>query len=160
MIPPEHSNLHFNNELFEDENLNIITFEYFYNGAGVAVGDVNNDGLQDIGFSGNMVDGKLYLNRGNLQFEDVTTKAQINTNGKWATGATMVDINNDGWLDLYVCAAGPYGPQRRENSLFINQKDGTFMDQAHAFGLADSGHTTQAAFFDYDLDGRLGCYIS
>ena len=159
LIDPAHSNVHFNNELFEDENLNIITFEYFYNGAGVAIGDLNNDGLQDIWFSGNMVDSKLYLNQGGLQFEDITTVAKVNTDGKWATGATMVDINSDGWLDLYVCMAGPYGPAQRKNLFFINQKDGTFVEQAEKLGLDDDGHTTQAAFFDFDRDGDLDVYL-
>ena len=159
LVAPDHSNIHFNNELFEDKDLNIITFEYFYNGAGVAVGDINNDGLQDIWFSGNMVDSKLYLNQGGFQFEDISAKAGISTKGKWATGVTMVDINADGWLDIYVCMAGPYSSERRKNLLFINQKDGTFVEQAEAFGLDDTGHTTQAAFLDFDRDGDLDVYL-
>ena len=159
LVDPDHSNIHFSNELFEDEGLNIITFEYLYNGAGVGIGDVNNDGLQDIFFSGNMVAPKLYLNQGDMKFLDATASAGISAGGRWATGVTMVDINNDRWLDIYVSVAGPYGAEKRKNLLFVNQQDGTFAERAEALGLADSGHTTQTVFFDYDRDGDLDAYL-
>ncbi len=159
LVPPDQSNVHFQNQVFEDADLNIITFEYLYNGAGVGVGDVNNDGWQDIFFAGNMVNSRLYLNKGQFQFEDITEQAGINTQPRWATGVAMVDINQDGWLDIYVSVAGPFSPQQRRNIFYINQQDGTFQDQAAALGLADTGHTTQANFFDYDLDGDLDVYL-
>ncbi len=159
-VPADHSGIDFVNLLFEDEALNIITFEYFYNGAGVGVGDINNDGLQDLFFSANMAGSKLYLNQGNFVFEDITQAAGINTQGKWATGVSMVDINQDGWMDIYVCYAGPYAdPSLRANELYINQGNNTFLEQAQAYGLADTGHSTQAAFFDYDQDDDLDMYL-
>ncbi|NJO01739.1 MAG: VCBS repeat-containing protein, partial [Bacteroidia bacterium] len=159
-IPAEQSGVHFANILFENEELNIITFEYFYNGAGVGIGDINNDGLPDLFFSANMVESKLYLNKGNFTFEDITQSAGIRSQGKWATGVSMVDINQDGWLDIYLCFAGPYAdPKRRANQLYINRGDNTFIEQAQAYGLADTGHSTQAAFFDYDRDGDLDMYL-
>ncbi|MCG8388956.1 MAG: VCBS repeat-containing protein, partial [Cytophagales bacterium] len=130
-VPADHSGIDFVNLLFEDEALNIITFEYFYNGAGVGVGDINNDGLQDLFFSANMTGSKLYLNQGNFVFEDITQAAGINTQGKWATGISMVDINQDGWMDIYLCYAGPYAdPSPRANELYINQGNNTFLEQA------------------------------
>lgn len=157
--PPESTGLHFSNAIYETTELNIITFEYLYNGAGVAVGDINQDGLQDIYFSGNMVEGKLYLNKGNLQFEDITEKAGISTRNKWGTGVSMVDINTDGFLDLYLCFSGPYSPERRHNLLYINNGDLTFTERAAEYGLDDNAHTTHAAFFDYDKDGDLDVYL-
>ncbi len=160
LLSPEQTGIHFTNQLYEDENLNILTFEYFYNGAGVGVGDVNNDGLPDIFFSGNMVSNRLYLNKGNLRFEDVTKSSGLTTLGKWATGVAMVDINQDGWLDLYVCYAGPFAaPHQRANELYINNGNNTFSEKASEYGLADTGHSVQAAFFDYDKDGDLDVYI-
>jgi len=159
LLPSEQTGIDFSNTLYEDNQLNIINFEYFYNGAGVAIGDINNDELQDIFFTGNMVPGKLYLNKGNLTFEDITASSGINTSGKWATGVSMVDINQDGFLDIYICFAGPYASEKRKNQFYINQQDGTFLEQAAEMGLDDDGHSTQAAFFDYDRDGDLDAYI-
>jgi hypothetical protein len=159
-IPPTSANIHFSNALVEDEELNIITFEYFYNGAGVGTGDINNDGLVDIFFSANMSGSRLYLNKGEMKFDDITDRSGIHTGDKWATGVSMVDINQDGWLDIYVCFAGPYlDPRRRTNELYINNKDNTFSEQAEQYGLADRGHTVQAAFFDYDRDNDLDVYL-
>lgn len=155
----ESTGVHFSNLLFETTELNIINFEYLYNGAGVAVGDINGDGLQDLYFSGNMVEGKLYLNKGNFKFEDITTQAGISTKNKWGTGVSMVDINGDGLLDLYLCFSGPYAPERRKNLLYINQGDLTFSEEGASFGLDDAGPTTHAAFFDYDKDGDLDAYL-
>ncbi len=156
---PEHTGIHFSNQLYEDENLNILTFEYFYNGAGVGTGDLNNDGLPDVFFSGNMEKSRLYINKGDFRFEDITGAAGINTEGRWVTGVSMVDINADGWLDIYLSCAGPYSPARRANLFYLNNQDGTFSEKAAALGLADTGHTTQAAFFDYDRDGDLDVYL-
>lgn len=160
LLSSQYTGIDFTNQLYEDENLNIITFEYFYNGAGVGIGDVNNDGLQDIFFSGNMVSNRLYLNKGDFQFEDITKSSGLTTLGKWATGVAMADINQDGWLDLYVCYAGPFAnAEQRANELYINNKDNTFTEKAKQYGLADTGHSVQAAFFDYDRDGDLDVYI-
>src|SRR5690606_20934322 len=119
--------------------------------------DINNDGLADVYLTSNMGDNKLFLNKGNWQFEDITLKAGVKSTKEWSTGVSMVDVNGDGWLDIYVCNAGLKG--RRENELFINNGDLTFTERAVEYGLADNGFTTHAAFFDYDKDGDLDCYI-
>ena len=156
---PEDTGVGFANQLTPSPGLNIITFEYFNNGGGVATGDINQDGLPDLFFSGNMTPSRLYLNEGQFQFRDITEEAGIDTQSRWATGVQMVDLNNDGWLDIYISCAGPYSPERRANLLYINNQDGTFSERAKDFGLADTGHTTQAAFFDYDRDGDLDAYL-
>jgi len=158
-LPASETGIHFANTLREDEKLNIITFEYFYNGGGVGLGDINNDGLVDVCLGGNMIGSRLYLNRGNFKFEDITEKAGLHTEDGWTTGISMVDINADGYLDIYVCRAGPHGPEHRANQLYINQKNSTFREEARSYGLADTGYTTQAAFFDYDRDGDLDVYL-
>ncbi len=155
---PEETGLAFVNAIREDSLHNLMTFFYLYNGGGVAVGDINNDGLQDLYFSGNMLPGRLYLNRGNLHFEDITEKAGVVVEG-WATGVTFADVNGDGWLDLYVCRSGKYPPAQRANLLFINNGDLTFSEQAERYGLADTSYSTQAVFFDYDRDGDLDAYV-
>ena len=160
LLTPDQTGIQFSNQLTEDENLNILTFEYFYNGAGVGIGDINNDGLKDIFFSANQVSNRLYVNKGQLEFKDITMEAGILDRDKWATGVSMVDIDQDGWLDVYVCYAGPFSdPEMRANELYINNHDNTFTEKAAQFGLADTGHTTQAAFFDYDHDGDLDVYL-
>ena len=160
LLSPEETGIDFSNALYEDENLNILTFEYFYNGAGVGTGDINNDGLPDIFFAANMTGNRLYLNKGHLKFEDITDAAGFKPSGKWATGVSMVDINQDGRLDIYVCYAGPLAdPARRANELYINNGNNTFTESANAYGLADTGHSVQAAFFDYDGDGDLDVYL-
>ena len=156
---PDVTGVHFSNQLYETTDLNIITYEYMYNGAGVAVGDINGDGLPDIYFSGNMVPGKLYLNKGDFVFEDITDEAGIRTSGQWGTGVSMVDINNDGLLDLYLCFSGPYEAAKRKNKLYINNGNLTFTEQAGFYGLDDDAHTTHAAFLDYDRDGDLDVYL-
>ncbi|WP_169579772.1 VCBS repeat-containing protein [Runella zeae] len=154
----------FNNSITDSEQLNVMSFEYIYNGGGVGVGDFNNDGFQDLYFTGNQVSSKLYLNNGNLKFRDIT--AVSNTGTKvWCTGVTVADINQDGWQDIYVCVGGfVKDTTQRANLLFENQgpdKNGipVFKEKASEYGLNDMGYSTQAAFFDYDRDGDLDCYI-
>lgn len=158
---PEQTGVYFINELPEDRYRNILMYQYYYNGGGVAVGDVNNDKLPDIFFSGNLSSNKLYLNRGNWQFEDVTFAAGIAPNdGKsWNTGVSMVDINGDGWLDIYICRSGNFEPQNRRNLLYINNRDGSFTENAGYYGLNDPGYSVQAAFFDYDHDDDLDMFL-
>lgn len=158
-IPPSHSGLDFQNTLREDEFMNILTFEYFYNGAGVAVADMNADGLDDLFFTSNMGNSELYINTGNFTFENGTAKSGISTQGKWATGVSIVDINQDGLPDIYICFSGPYGSPQRANELYVNQGDLTFTEMAESYGLADRGFSTQAAFFDFDRDGDLDLYL-
>jgi enediyne biosynthesis protein E4 len=160
LMPAGKTGIDFTNQLKEDEDLNIITFEYFYNGAGVGIGDINNDGLQDIFFAANMSANKLYLNQGDFNFKDITKQAGILSSAKWATGVSVVDINQDHLLDIYVCYAGPKtDPSKRANELYINNGNTTFTEKATEYGLADTGHSVQAAFFDYDKDGDLDAYI-
>ena len=150
----------FTNQITETQALNVITFEYMYNGAGVGVGDVNDDGRPDLFFAANMGNSALYLNEGDFQFREITAEAGIDTEGKWANGVSMVDINHDGHLDIYVSVGGPYtDPERRANELYVNQGDGTFAERAAAYGLADTAHTTHTAFVDYDRDGDLDAYL-
>ncbi|MDP4852385.1 MAG: VCBS repeat-containing protein, partial [Saprospiraceae bacterium] len=158
-MPSSSTGITFENTLPETPALNIITYEYFYNGGGVGVGDFNKDGLIDIFFSSNISQHKLYLNKGNFQFEDITKKAGILPNTGWATGVSVADVNGDGWLDIYLCQSGNVPPEKRKNLLYINNKDLTFTEKAFEVGLADPGHTTMAAFFDMDKDGDLDAYI-
>ena len=151
--------INFRNTLFEDGPLNVANYIYFYNGGGVSVGDINNDGLQDILFTGNMVRNRLFLNKGNFQFEDITKKAGVDLMQGWCTGATMTDINNDGKLDIYICRSADINSDRRKNLLFINNGDLSFTEKAEEYGLADNGYSTMASFLDYDKDGDLDCFI-
>ncbi len=160
-LPSSQTGITFENKNTETNKVNYLTYENFFNGGGVAVGDVNNDGLSDIYLTANMEEDKLYINQGNMQFKDVSSTAfdtQLLKEG-WHTGVTMVDINNDGHLDIYVCRSGWYqDPKMRSNLLFVNNGDLTFTEQAEAFGVDDSGNTNHAAFFDYDRDGDLDLY--
>ena len=161
LISSAQSGINFSNTIIHnlETSENLFDFDYFYNGAGVGVLDVNNDGLQDIYFASNQGENKLYLNLGNFQFEDYTTKAFNNIETQWSTGVSIVDINNDGWQDIYVCQAGPRLSEERKNLFFINQGDGTFVESAKQMGLADSGMSTQALFIDYDKDGDMDCLV-
>jgi len=160
-INPKQSGLHFSNTLAHNlkNGLNVFDYDYYYNGAGVGIADINNDGLKDIFFCANQGSNKLFLNKGNLVFEDITESANINTKKGWSSGVTFVDINNDGWLDIYVSQGGPYSKSDRANLLLINQKNNTFKEGASNYGLDDTGISTQSAFFDYDKDGDLDCVV-
>ncbi len=148
----------FTNTLTENDSLNYFTYGYIYMGGGVSAGDINNDGLIDLFFTGNMVPNKLYLNKGDLKFEDISESAFAAGDDRWYTGATMADVNNDGLLDIYCSVGGKYGP--KENQLFINNGDLTFSEKAKQFGLDDANNSVQSTFFDYDLDGDLDVYVA
>lgn len=158
-LSPTETGLTFSNNL-DINNLKSV-FEYVnsYNGGGVAVADFNNDGLQDVFFTGNMVDNKMYFNKGKLKFEDVSDKAGIKLPGTWCSGVATADVNNDGFMDIYVCRNYYDDPAKRENVLFINKGDGTFVDQAKQFGLNDNSYSITAAFFDYNHDGLVDLMV-
>jgi hypothetical protein len=158
-LPSHLSGIEFNNELTFTKELNPYTYRNFFNGGGVAVGDINNDGLVDIYFSGNQVSNKLYLNKGNLQFEDITESAGVAAHDVWSTGVTMVDINGDSLLDIYVVKSGSPDGENRHNELFINNGDLTFTEMSEEYGLDITGLATDAMFFDYDRDGDLDMYL-
>ncbi|GAB2621831.1 VCBS repeat-containing protein [Belliella aquatica] len=149
----------FKNELTYTEQFNPYTFRNFYNGGGVALGDINNDGLIDIFFTGNQVGNKLYLNKGNFEFEDITEIAGLAVENIWSTGVSMADVNGDGLLDIYICKSGPLGGEQRYNELFINNGDLTFTEMSKEYGIADEGLSQHAVFFDYDKDGDLDMYL-
>lgn len=159
LLSPDSTNVRFSNLLPEINEINILVYQYFYNGGGVAIGDINNDNLPDIYFTGNLVPNALYLNKGDLQFEDITIRAGVGGRLGWTTGVTMADVNNDGFMDIYVCRSGKVSEQQRANELFINNGDLSFTERAAEFGLADPGYSTQAAFLDYDRDGDLDMYL-
>ncbi len=158
LVPSSESGIQFTNHLSPSEHWNIIDYLYYYNGAGVSVGDLDGDGLPELFFTANESTNRLYRNMGNLRFEEITEEAGILPGG-WSTGTTMADVNGDGWLDIYVCQVGKYRGRTERNQLYINKGDGTFSEQAEAYGLDFSGLSTQAAFFDYDLDGDLDLYL-
>lgn len=158
-VSPAESGINFGNVLKESPGLNIITYEYFYNGGGVGLADFNNDGLVDIYFSANMQPARLYLNKGNLQFEDITAKAGVGGKRGWKTGVSIADVNGDGFLDIYLCYSGPLEEEQRRNELYINNGNLTFTESAVKMGVADAGYSTQAAFFDYDRDNDLDLFV-
>ena len=157
--PKSTTGINFSNTLSYTEELNPYTYRNFYNGGGVGIGDFNNDSLPDVFFTGNLVSNKLYLNKGNFKFEDITKASGLASSGIWSTGVSIVDINADGLLDIYVCKSGPPGGNRRNNELFINNGDLTFSEMSKEYGLDNEGLSTHAAFFDYDNDGDLDCYL-
>ena len=163
-VRSSHSKIHFNNEIVENDSVNQLDIENVYNGGGVGIGDFNNDGQPDIFFTGNLVSCKLYLNNGNFQFHDVTEESKVSGEGKWCRGVAVIDINDDGWQDIYLSATLKKKPEDRKNLLYINQgldKNNVpvFKEEALEYGLDDNSHTTQATFFDYDNDGDLDVYL-
>jgi hypothetical protein len=165
LVSSDRSGIHFNNHIVENDSVNPIDVTNIYNGGGVGIGDFNNDGLEDVYFTGNLVSNKLYLNKGEFKFEDITKQAGVEGGGKWCRGVSVVDINNDGWMDMYVCATLLHKPKERENILYINQgvdKSGVpkFKEMGAEYGLNDTTHSTMAAFFDYDNDGDLDMYLT
>ena len=163
LMPSSVTNAEFINHLDYDVQLktkfNIYTYRNFYNGGGVALGDVNNDGLIDIFMTSNMGTNVLYLNKGDFRFEDISDKAGIGGKGKWATGAAFADVNGDGWIDIYVCNSGNLEGDDRRNELFINNGDLSFSEKAKEYGLDDTGYSTSGVFFDFDKDGDLDMYL-
>ncbi len=156
----QNTNINFSNEVRDTKDFNILTYRNFYNGGGVAIGDINNDGLADVFFTSNMSGNKLYLNKGNFKFEDISSTAGIFHPDEWSTGVVIADVNGDGWLDIFVCNAGYINSKIPECKLYINNHNLTFTDSAKEYGLTNKGgYTTHAAFFDYDLDGDLDCFI-
>ena len=159
LMTKESTGISFVNQLKYDKNFNVFTYRNYYNGGGVAIGDINNDGLSDIYFTSNLEGNKLYLNKGNFQFEDISKKAGVEGNRSWSTGVNMVDVNADGLLDIYVCNSGDIDGDDKQNELFINNGDLSFTESAKSYGLDDNGLSTHAAFFDYDNDGDLDAYV-
>lgn len=154
----------FNNSITETDSLHIMSYEYIYNGAGVGIGDLNNDGLQDIIFAGNQVSSRIYLNSGNFKFTDITSNFEGLSNDQWYSSVTVADVNSDGWPDVYLTSTAGNNPLRCRNRLWVNHgmKDGKgpfFMEMAEAYGIAEDGQSVNAAFFDYDLDGDLDLYV-
>ena len=185
LLPGSKTGIHFSNDLSYNEEFNPYTFRNFFNGGGVAIGDVNNDGLPDIFFCSSQHSNKLYLNKGDFQFTDITEKAGVSSDSVWSTGVTMADVNGDGWLDIYVCKSGEINGRNRSNALYINngptpsppsgegrgeapspprgegwgEGEVSFSEKAQEYGLDNKGLSTHAAFFDYDNDGDLDCYL-
>ena len=161
-LSPEETGILFSNDIVETEDFNILEYLYMYNGGGISIGDINNDGLPDIFFTANQNEDRLYLNKGHLQFEDITGQAGVGGevgDKNWTTGTTMVDINSDGWMDIYVCQVYGYKNLTGENKLYINNKDGTFTNKAREYGLEAKSYAQQSAFFDYDQDGDLDMFL-
>ncbi|MEQ9403098.1 MAG: VCBS repeat-containing protein [Cyclobacteriaceae bacterium] len=158
LLKPSQTQIKFENTIDENDSINAIDFAYVYNGAGIGILDVNNDGLEDIFFAGNVVENKLYLNKGNFEFEDISKNAGI-ISDRWANGVTIIDINNDGFEDIYLSNSGPYEAIRRGNELYLNNGDNTFTEVAKDYGVRDEGYSTFAVFFDFDKDGDSDLYV-
>ena len=158
-VNSKESGINFSNDLTDTKDLNIVEYLYFYNGGGVAIGDINNDGLDDIFFTANQLPDRLYLNEGNMKFTDITENSGISLDNTWSTGVTMADVNNDGFLDIHISKLGNFKDYPSHNLLYMNNGDGTFTESAGTFGLDFSGFSTQSTFFDYDRDGDLDMYL-
>ena len=171
-LPADKTGINFINRISDTDSLNILDYLYYYNGGGVAIADFNNDGLADIYFTSNRESNKLYLNKGNFSFEDITDKAGVQGKGNWKTGVTIADVNSDGWLDIYVCEVGRYKSFTGRNELFINngpspsapgggegRGEVSFTEKAREYGLDTEGFNTQAVFFDYDHDGDPDMFL-
>ncbi|MEM9884625.1 MAG: VCBS repeat-containing protein [Bacteroidota bacterium] len=159
LLDSKQTKITFTNAIQDQADFNILNYRNFYNGGGVAIGDINKDGLDDLYFTANQESNRLYLNKGDFQFEDITEQAGVGGEKAWSTGVTMVDVNADGWLDIYVCNSGDIQGDNKANELFVNQKDGTFKEMAAQWNLDNQGFSTHASFFDYDSDGDLDCYL-
>ncbi len=159
LLSPNRTGITFRNPIEETENFNHLDYSYLYNGAGVAIGDINNDGLPDIYFPGNLVTSRLYLNKGNFKFEDIPKRQGLLPGKPGTTGLTMADINGDGFLDIYLCSSTDGRPKYRNNLLFINNGDLTFSEKATEYGIEDPAYSTHSAFFDYDKDGDLDLFV-
>ena len=158
-LDSEITGIDFTNQLEYDAEFNVYTYRNYYNGGGVSIGDINNDGLVDVYLTSNLGSNKLYLNEGGLHFKDISESAGVSGNKAWSTGVTMADVDGDGWLDIYVCNSGDIAGDNKQNELFLNNGDLTFTESAEKFGLADRGFSTHASFFDYDKDGDLDAYM-
>ena len=159
LLPTDQTGISFVNHINNSDSINILNYIYYFNGGGVGAGDFNNDGRIDLFFSGNKSNDELYFNEGNWSFSNVTLKSGIKKHG-WSTGVNVIDINQDGWLDIYVCRAGVFkDPELRKNVLYVNQKNGRFLEQADEYGIADTANSTHSIFFDYDRDGDLDLYV-
>ena len=160
LLPPQQTNIHFNNQLEDTKDHNIMIYSNYYGGAGVGIGDINNDGLDDIYFAGNLVGDKIYLNKGDFQFEDITASAGIVDNGGWSSGVIMADVNKDGWVDIYVTRElYDDQPELRRNKLYINNKNNTFTEKAKTYNIDNSERTRHATFLDFDKDGDLDLFL-
>lgn len=155
----ENTGINFRNDVSDGKRENSFLFRNFYNGGGVAIGDINNDGLPDVFLTSNMGENKMYLNKGDFHFDDITVKAGFKQDSMWSTGVVFADINNDGWLDIYVCNSGHMSSGHRLNKLYINNHDLSFTESAAKYGLDHKGYSTQVSFFDFDLDGDLDCFM-